>query len=728
MGIIKKVVLTFLLLCNAVLLLTAGNPTKSDNRVIRKADNLFIFCDYKNALPIYEKLAAMNPLNAQYNYRLGVCYYYSGTDVLKCLPYFETARKYFTEGDEEAIDLYYYLGTTYHMVNRFDEAIACYTRLKACILPDKQGQQDIKELEDQIAACLRGKELMKHPVNVSILNPGPSINSEFADYAPVITKDQSMLLFTSKRKECTGGRTDEDGNYYEDVFISRKQEGRDWEPSVRLDTAENNKRNFFFFSRSKTPGSINTKEHDASVALSPDGTQLYIYRLDDVWVSDYKNEKWNKPSRLSHFINSRKSHEPSVSLTMDEKTLYFVSEREGGFGGKDIYKSEKQNDGSWGIPVNLGAAINTEYDEDAPFIDSDNGVLYFSSEGHGSIGGFDVFKSKLKDGNWSAPENMGYPVNSGANDIFFAYNSRLKTGYFSSIREDGRGNYDIFIADYNPKKDKRFIKARLAVTQNGIFKNEPVYIEIRDASQHLDSLKLTNSNTDAGIYQPGATYRMTITTPSFGKYTSEFTIPENTGTENSYQEISFEEIKDSEGRITGYKTTLYNAFFNMDSAVVHTPFENIGDKAKAFSGYVHSVKGQNNPALVKSVYLEETTTTAISDKFSSILFEYDSDKFDPSYENELNKVYEYLQQNKKSGVQIIGYADSRGEEKYNLLLSERRALNVKRYLIKKGIAPSRLKIKGKGESDLLSPETNESGAHSTEAGKQNRRVEFIIWH
>jgi outer membrane protein OmpA-like peptidoglycan-associated protein len=732
---LRKITLICLALVNALCSFAGDHRSgKPDNKFVRKADNLFIFCDYKNALPIYEKLAEANPENAQFNFRLGVCYYYSGTDVLKCLPFFEKAKKSFTEDTEEAIDLYYYLGTTYHMINRFDEAIACYTKLKAFILPDKQGQEDIRDLDNQIAACTRGKEMILHPVNAAISDLGTSVNSEYADYAPIITNDQSMLMFTSKRKECTGGRTDEDGNYYEDVFISRKMPDGDWNASARLDTAEPLRHNFLQFSRSKSLGnSINTREHDASVALSPDGRQLYIYRLDDVWVSDYRNDKWNKPSRLNNFISSKKSHEPSVSLTMDEKTLYFVSEREGGYGGKDIYRSEKQSDGTWGEPQNLGPLINSEYDEDAPFIDSENHTLYFSSEAHGSIGGFDVFKSKLENSSWSVPESMGYPVNSGANDIFYVYNSKEKTAYFSSIRENGLGNYDIYMVDYNPRKPDRFIKTRFAVTLNNQLKNSPTIIEIMNPDHYRDSLRLTNHTTDGGIYKPGETYSITITTPLSGKYTTSFKIPENAKAENYYQEIAFDEIKDKDGKVTGYKTTLYNAFFDLDSAIKNTEFAGMKDKTKAFAAYLQTIKNSDNPALKASVYEEKAAANTIvaanstaPAAFGSILFEYGEDHISTQFTAEVEKISAYLAGNRSATLKITGYSDSEGDEKFNRSLSERRALSLKKYFIEKGISASRISTAGKGENNPAAPNTNPDGSDNPEGRKLNRRVEFII--
>lgn len=740
MEVIKKLFIIILCLSNAVVFTSGVNSSQPDNKIIRKADNLFLFGDYKNALPIYEKLAAASPENKQFNYRLGVCYYYSGTDILKCLPYFEKAKQMFTEENEETIDLYYYLGTTYHMINRFDDAIGYYTKIRASILPDKQGLEDIRDMDNQIAACIRGKELIQHPVSVIISDLGVNVNSEYADYAPVITNDQSTLIFTSKRKESTGGRIDEDGNYYEDVFISKRMNAGDWQSSQRLDTG-NIKRSFFSFSKSKILGnSINTREHDASVALSPDGKQLFIYRLDDVWVSDYKDNKWNKPSKLSNFISSKKSHEPSVSMSMDEKTLYFVSERKGGYGGKDIYKSEKQADGTWGEPKNLGPVINSEYDEDAPYIDSQSGTLYFSSEAHGSIGGFDVFKSTLNDSTWSTPENLGYPVNSGANDIFFNYNSKEKTAYFSSIREGGNGNYDIYLADFNPPKEPDlFVKTPFAVLQNNKLKNDPTPVEILNANGKPDTLLLTNNN-NITVYKPGETYSIAITSPSSGqKHVTEFTVPKNAATTPYYQQISFDEITDAKGKITGYKTSLYNAHFDLDSAISNTEFAKITDKALAYSAYLKATRNTNNPSLQVFEYDDKITVNSssivaktntepgiVEIKLNPVLFGFAQDKISPEFIPELEKAYGYMISDKASVLKVTGYADSKGDAYYNMLLSLKRAATVRTYFVDKGIAASRIKSSGKGETDPVAPETNPDGTDNPEGRKLNRRVELSI--
>lgn len=729
MDSLKRLAIAVTFFLSATISSTAFNDkTQPDNKIVRKADNLFAFCDYKTALPIYQKLLETNTDNAQFNYRLAVCYFYSSTDILKCIPFFEKARKKFPKNDEEAADLNYYLGTAYRMVNRFDDAIDCFSILKSQIIPDKEGSAFIKELEMEISNCNTGKTLMTKPLIVSITNLGSGINSEYPDYSPVISNDESMLLFTSKRKECTGGRVDEDGNYYEDIFICRKEKNKQWQNSVRLDTSVMTKKNLqlFNFSKSKSERAINTREHDASVAISPDGKQLYIYRLDDLWVSDLSNDSWEKPTKLNRFINARKSHEPSLSLSMDEKTLYFVSERAGGFGGKDIYYSEKQKDGSWGEPRNLGPKINTEYDEDAPFIDPGNNILYFSSEAHGSMGGFDIFRSRFENGNWTSPENMGFPINSGADDIFFVFNSTEKTGYFSSIREGGIGNFDLYRVDYKEMNEKE-INALIAIKKNGKFKSDPTSIELK-AGNEQNNLHLTNKSSEKISYLPGKTYSMVIFAPDSSRETIEFTVPSHLSPSDYFQEISFDEIKNQKNELVGYSTRLFNAFFDVDSAIRNTEFAKIPDKLEAYSAYFKSKQDSEIKSEITEFEIIPPATFANSDAilFAPVLFEFNKAELSSGNSPELNKVYEYLTRNKEAKVIITGYTDSKGDDLYNQKLSEVRSLKAKKYFVNKGIEDNRIIAIGKGEKDPASSNTNANGSDNPEGRKFNRRIEFEL--
>jgi outer membrane protein OmpA-like peptidoglycan-associated protein/tetratricopeptide (TPR) repeat protein len=691
-------------------LLSAGNgETENTKRNARKADNYFVFSNYMDALPLYEELVKEEPNNVEYNYRLGLCYFNSNKDVLKCIPYFEAARKNFTDESMDA-DLYLWLGFAYHTTNQFEKAIECYTSLKDMILPNKEVAQHIAELEEEIEKCKKGIVLRDKPSFVLVENMGIAINSEYPDYAPVISPDEKMIMFTSKRKGSTGGKLDEDKFFYEDVYVSKKNNS-DWKNARLLDSVNTQNR-----SEASNKNKINTKSHDASITLSSDGKKLYIYRLNDIWVSDLQNANWSKPEKLNELIDAKKSHEPSVSLTMDNNTLYFVSERSGGYGGKDIYKSTKQSNGTWGEPVNLGDLINTPFDEDAPFIDTETNTLYFSSEGHENIGGFDVFKSSISDGKFSVPENLGFPINTGADDIFYVMNHSKEKAYLTSIRENGVGNYDIYELVF---LDKVKVRTNYLVQNKTRFNNLTSSIVLKDLkSGTTDSL--INSSGELA-YRLNENYQLSLINTKGGNHLVDYTIPVIKSSKDCYfQKIKYEEVLDSLGHITGVRTLVSNVFVNIDSAIVSAD-DWIADKS--------SVKEYSFVDYFNESELLALNGNSIKSEgvhFKTILFDFEKNDLKSEFEGELDKVVAYMQTNKEQNIIVVGHTDSKGADVYNYFLSLKRAVEVKRYIVSKGISGKRLSAKGEGEKVPAIPNENADGSDNEEGRKQNRRVEFIF--
>ncbi|HVA97395.1 MAG TPA: OmpA family protein [Bacteroidia bacterium] len=431
----------------------ANALTHKQKKYLRKAESHFLFEEFEKALPYYKKILVEDSTNFEVDYHAGVCYYFSETENRKALHWLENAKKY--SSTDTVPDLYYYLALAYQRNNQFQKAIENYQKLKLFIKPSSS--EDMSDIDSSIANCKIGIELMQHPKHVRIENMGSDINSSFPDYAPVISADESTLIFTSKRKG-TGGKIADDGLYDEDIYMSKKISRNDWVASLRLDSSADKfpqprglKR--IFFSKAKNIGkAINTDYHDASIAISADGKKLLIYKDNSIWVSNLNNGIWGKPEKLDKNINSKDSYNPSAYFSADEKTLFVVSERKGGYGGKDIYQSTLQTDGSYGPLQNLGPEINTTLDEESPFITADGKTLYFSSQGHNSIGGFDVFKSTFENGKWGKPVNLGYPINSGGNDLFLTLNAAGTRGYYATDRPDSYGGLDIYMIDFQPDK------------------------------------------------------------------------------------------------------------------------------------------------------------------------------------------------------------------------------------------------------------------------------------
>lgn len=763
--------LTFLCLPSSIFSQSKGKL----KRIARKADNLYSFTEYNKALPLYLSLLEKKPDNVIYNFRVGVCYLNSNMESQKSIGYLETAIKNISSPKDSIAEIFYYSGNAYHIFNRFTEAIKEFKI--AISLLDKNDSLDTQFIDQEIEQCKNGEKLMNNPTNTDVFNLEQSVNSIYPDYAPVIMPDQSMLIFTSKRKGTTGKRITPDGGFYEDIFISQNI-SEDWSACKKLDSCFV-KPNFWtaLFSPAKSIGkAINTNEHDASISLSPDGKKLFIYRFNAVWQSSFNNGIWEKPVKLNNYINGKRSHEPSVSLTIDENILYFVSEREGGFGGKDIYKSLKQADGTWGPAENLGPVINTEEDEEAPYIDPETNILYFSSQGHNSIGGFDVFKTKFENNEWKTPENLGYPVNSGADDIFYIFNDKLNKGYISSMRSDGIGNFDIFAI--------RNIKPANIILFTTYGKN----LKPTDSLGKITELK-TNNVTDLSlrqnnylVYNSNTNFKLVL--PEYpdntNKITFEFKTPKAYGDFPFYQEINYDEVKNYTGKLIGYKTTVYNIFFNIEKEIQkNTKRDTLIKKEIAYADFVRTLKPDNknfqvfthinyidtslyainthitkdtskyviNTHITKdtskyvinthtvtdtSAYainthsLTDTTTGTPKIIFKTLLFDFSKSDLTTESKNELEKIVTFLKSNNKISMEIVGHTDSKGSEEFNFRLAKNRAITVKNYLVLKGINSNRLKTTSMGESQPIALNENADHSDNPEGRKQNRRIEFKI--
>lgn len=352
----------------------------------------------------------------------------------------ELAVKYFMrvyrQDPDYRFDIEYLIGRSYQHGLEFDKAIEWYTRYKEKLKKKSnyQGRDKVpmSVVDRDLYECENGKEFVANPGNFSIVNIGREINSEYEDYAPVFNETEDEIVFTSRRRDGNlNENVDIDNKPFEDIYISRKKNGQ-WQPAVNIGPP------------------VNTPSHGSNLALSADGGTLFIYKDEnggDIYRCELNSDgSWSEPIPLPGIINSS-YEEKSITISKDEKTLYFTSNRPGGYGGTDVYKATKDHKGEWTNVKNLGPVINTNYDEEGPFIDYDGVTLYFSSQGHKGMGGHDVFRSKFDpDKNvWSEPVNLGYPINTPDDDVFFVASADGKKAYYSSVREDGMGYTDIFM-------------------------------------------------------------------------------------------------------------------------------------------------------------------------------------------------------------------------------------------------------------------------------------------
>lgn len=415
----------------AVRLLPAQITSMHDKQAWLKADKALEYGDYPAALETYQRLHTLDSTNEEINYKLGVCNFQIRSLKMQ-------SKKYFDRVDPGHFpETYYYLGRLNHLLRNDDKSIECFTKYKQVKSDDKEHSP--KEINDLIAKCYNAMLFEeKKDNNIQIENLGPTINTEYAEYAPLIPVQEDFLIFTSRRKNAVHDQKDPLGEYFEDIYVSTKF-GDTWQYPVLLDT------------------NINTPLHDACTGLSADGEKLLIYRTSpdltggDIYESTFELNKWGTPVILDNSVNSPDYVETSACYSPDNNTIFFSSNRPGGYGGKDLYMMKKLPNGKWGEPFNLGPNINTEYNEDAPFVHPSGNVLFFSSEGHKNMGGYDVFKSNFDEtGNFTEPENLGYPINTRDDDIFFVLNADATAGYFSSEREGGFGSQDIYKATFSP--------------------------------------------------------------------------------------------------------------------------------------------------------------------------------------------------------------------------------------------------------------------------------------
>ena len=396
---------------------------------LKIANQLFSDNNFNDALVIYLSLEEENKENQKFNYKVGVCYLNTNIDKSNAIPYLEKVLTF----DSPDPNTYYLLGRAYHFAYRFQDAIKMYEKFKAL----NEGEEyNIKNVDRQIEYCYNAIELMKFPLDVTFENLGPNINSEGPDYYPFIPKDESFLVFNSKRDD--GSVKQPNGSFFSEIYLSEVKNGA-FTKAIKLDQ------------------NINTLDGtEEVVGLSATGDHILFYyenRLSygDLYIAEYNLLRGvYEVEKLPKVINT-KGHEIAASISRHGDVIYFASDRDGGYGGVDLYVTRKLPNGKWSMAQNLGPSINTKDDEDFPNISPDNKTLYFSSKGHTSMGGYDIFKANWDPikRNWTDVKNMGFPINTPEDNMNYRESSTGRTGYISALRADGYGDLDIYNVTFN---------------------------------------------------------------------------------------------------------------------------------------------------------------------------------------------------------------------------------------------------------------------------------------
>ncbi|MCC6181358.1 MAG: PD40 domain-containing protein [Bacteroidia bacterium] len=401
-----------------------------DKRKLETADKYFSNQEFLYARPIYDSLLAKHPSNLYLAYLVGSCSIYDSQFQDKAEGFIKAADTL----KSKLLDYDYYLGRAYLANDKFNEALTQFEKYKLN-QKDKVAQE---EIDRQIRICKSAINLDNKSAVAKITNIGKPINTSGSEYTPIFPSNESFMVYTYRGEKSMGGKQispnkidEKNGTYFEDIMISEKDESGIWQEP-------------------KPINSLNTNGHDAAVYLSHDGQTLFLYKNTgagngDIYESKLDGANWTTPTKIKG-VNSA-YWEGSICLSPDEKIIYFSSERPGGFGGRDIYYTQLQENGTWGKAINLGAEINTKDDEDSPFIHSDGKTLFFSSTGHNSMGGYDIFRSDLKQGRWTTPYNVGKPINTKQDDKFYVVSSDGNRGYYSSEKKEGFGQQDIYVVE-----------------------------------------------------------------------------------------------------------------------------------------------------------------------------------------------------------------------------------------------------------------------------------------
>ncbi|WP_018341996.1 OmpA family protein [Cytophaga aurantiaca] len=607
----NKLILTYILSCFLFF-----NSYSQDDKLIKKGDAAFAAKSYTEALTAYELALQQNKDNPYVNFMIAKCYLLTSPKQ-KALNYAGVAIR---KSNPPSNEMYFVYGQALHQNQRWDSAIYYYRKSD----PGKTNYKLISKLETE---CSYGKKYTSNAKDIKITNAGALVNSQGMDYLPVITADMSKLYFTSRRAGSIGGKLDSDGLPFEDIYMCSNVGGA-WNQALNIGAP------------------LNTAVHDACVGISEDGQTMFVYRGvngGDIFQSELKGKKWGAATPLP--VNTE-FFETSACLSPDERTLFFVRATNA-YENRDIYMCSRTVGGNWSKPVKL--PINTPFDEDAPFMHPDGKTLYFSSKGHTSMGGYDVFKTtRTSSGTWSTPENLGSPINTAGDDIYFVLSADGKIGYYSSNKEGGYGQQDIYsirmpVAENVP--NLALLKGKILDDQTG--KPTEATITITD-NQSKEVIAKYHSNSETGEYiialPSGTNYGVAIEKEGHLFYSENVTLNATDGYKEYRQDITLVTVR------TSSKIVLKNIFFDSGKSTI---------QATSFS--------------------------------------------------ELKKLTELLKNNPTLRVEIAGHTDNIGDETLNQKLSEERAKTVVTYLIQNGISANRLVAKGYGSSQPVGSNATEEG-------------------
>lgn len=538
----------------------------------------------------------------------------------------------------------------------YDKAESDFSNLLKYETKDKSRRE---EAQQGIETARFRKNAIANPVPFKPVNLGANVNTAADEYLPSLTVDGQQLVFTRRapRKAGSTAKTSEEEDFYistriDDASAASKAACVPWGKAVRM------------------PEPLNSSDNEGAGCVSQDGRILFFTACErrdgggrcDIYMCVRRGDQWGKPRNLGPAVNSG-AWEAQPTFSIDGKTLYFVSDRKGGYGGTDIWKTVFEN-GRWSTPENLGPTINTKGNEHSPFIHYDDQTLYFSSDGHVGMGGMDIFVSRRQsDGTWGTPVNLGYPINTDADESNLIVDASSQTAYYSSDREGGYGKQDIYS------------------------------FEMPVASRPIPSVCFKGTVTDAKTGKKVAADIKVVNLSS-----GEVVANTSSDAQNGNYIVSLPSGHDYAFMVTadGYLFYSQNQPKEASNHFNVSTYQHINDIA------LQPIEVGSRLAL-RNVFFE-------TGKYALL----------PQSEYELGRVVDLLQKNPTLRVEIGGHTDNVGQDAANQTLSENRAKAVYNYIINKGVGKERLQFKGYGETQPVAPNDTDEGRAA------NRRVEMKI--
>ena len=711
--------------------------------------------DYSAALDILLEMKELDPENCNTHFFIGNCLMNLPNREKEAIPYYEKALESLTVAYKIAnpreknapIDAIELLGNAYHMNYEFEKAIEKYEFYGNFL--SEYNEDAVRSNARKIRRSKNALKLVQNPVDVKIY-PLETVNSEFSEYKPLLNAQENTMFFTAKKPDGLTDNKDDQGDFYEHIYFSEKV-GNNWTQAKLM------------------PSPINTKKSTSALYLSADGQYLLssmvnndnnIGPLGRGIFESYKNGNvWTDPQIFQNKVNTSYL-ETSANMDLNKNMVFFVSDRDGGLGGKDLWMIKKLDNGSWSSPQNLGEPINTEYDEESPYFHSDGKTLYFSSKGHSSIGGLDIFKSELdKELNWSSPKNMGYPINTVNDDLSFVPTVTGNRAYFSSVRNGGKGKSDIYEMILPNQEESSLAVYKGKVTnQNGKpIKNIEVSVQ---NDKYYPVYKEFQINKSSGkfvfVFESGNFYNIKFDIDTLTIYDS-INVSENQKGIFSYSksiEIAEDEVVVSnavieiEEKITIEKQPMVINNVLKASPVVSSNLSNDANSKSLESSEKTSKKTElvkdtlptsNQPIIAdnsNSVTQEDIGAKESDSKeekveehilfYDNINFKSESSDLSNSEKSKLDKLIEDLKSNPTWRVNSIGHTDNTGSMKYNQILSVLRSESVKTYMINRGISFKRIETIGMGEVHPLAENLAADGSDNPTGRAANRRVEIQI--